>query len=407
MEMNTNNDNSAPEKELPCATNDFRKILFDFTNDLNLVFPEYNFLWDKWIVKDLNEEELNHVFQYCMVFYPEKFFDILNKNDQIFNVENTETNVYFLPNVNFKILYNHTDITDTTKDNIWKYLQLILFSTVNSIQDSSYFGECLKSFDDIDTEDLRSKIDDTMKSLADMFEDMDNTMCNNNDETEEEVGDDADAGADAGVGGDADAGFGKKNAEQMFQHLNSLLNGKLGSLAKELAQDVSQEFNEEMLRGTGDMETDTKGMLKNMLSNPKKMVDLVKKVGGKLEDKIKCGDLSQEELMKEATDIMGKMKDMPGMENIQQMVKQLGKNMGSGGGVKLDTNRLNRMSQQEKTKERMRSKLNARKNNETAATMSTAGDVYHATEHDLDALAAEIDNITSGGGGKKKKSKKK
>ena len=52
-----------------------------------------------------------------------KFFDILYQNQTIFE-DNNENNVYFLPGVNFKTLWNE-NISDKTRETIWKYLQLI------------------------------------------------------------------------------------------------------------------------------------------------------------------------------------------------------------------------------------------------------------------------------------------
>ena len=51
---------------------------------------------------------------------------------------------------------------------------------------------------------------------------------------------------------------------------------------------------------------------------------LVKNVGSKLDSKIKSGDIKEGELMEEATDLMKKMKGMPGMDNIQGMLNKMG-----------------------------------------------------------------------------------
>jgi len=51
------------------------------------------------------------------------------------------------------------------------------------------------------------------------------------------------------------------------------------------------------------------------------LMGLVKNVGSKLDSKMKSGNLSESELLSEATDIMGKMNSMPGMKNIQDLFK--------------------------------------------------------------------------------------
>jgi len=45
-----------------------------------------------------------------------------------------------------------------------------------------------------------------------------------------------------------------------------------------------------------------------------------------LENKIKSGDIKENELFSEATEIMKNMKNMPGMDNIQDMLKNMGIN---------------------------------------------------------------------------------
>ena len=52
-------------------------------------------------------------------------------------------------------------------------------------------------------------------------------------------------------------------------------------------------------------------------------MNLVKHVGGKLDSKMKSGDLNEDELMSEAKDLMSKMKDNPILGNI---FNTLGKN---------------------------------------------------------------------------------
>ena len=48
-----------------------------------------------------------------------------------------------------------------------------------------------------------------------------------------------------------------------------------------------------------------------------------KKVGSKLDAKLKSGEIKSE-VMEEASEIMKKMKSMPGMKNMEQMFKNFG-----------------------------------------------------------------------------------
>ena len=93
----------------------------------------------------------------------------------------------------------------------------------------------------------------------------------------------------------------------------------------------------------------------------------MKKVSTKLEDKMKSGNISKEELMKEAGDIMKKMKDMGGnSKEMKEMFQNMAKSMGGMGGMntknmRVDTNAIDRMMKMQSTKERLRAKVEKRK----------------------------------------------
>ena len=88
---------------------------------------------------------------------------------------------------------------------------------------------------------------------------------------------------------------------------------------------------------------------------------LVKTVGDKLDTRIKSGEIKESELIAEASELMNKMKDMPGMGNIQSMLNKMG--MGNLGGGKVNTaameSQLNKRMKTAQMKERMRAKAEA------------------------------------------------
>jgi len=85
------------------------------------------------------------------------------------------------------------------------------------------------------------------------------------------------------------------------------------------------------------------------------LMNLVKNVGGKLDSKIKSGEIKESEIMQEASDLLNKMKDMPGMGDIQSMMKKMGVNMGKGQRVNMGAmqDKLNQNMRIAKMKERM------------------------------------------------------
>jgi len=104
-----------------------------------------------------------------------------------------------------------------------------------------------------------------------------------------------------------------------------------------------------------------KDVFSKLMKNPSKLMGLVKTVGDKLDSKLKSGELKESEMIQEATEIMNKMKNMPGMGNIQSMLSKM--SMGGLGGGKVNTNameaQLNQRFKMAKTKERIRAKAEA------------------------------------------------
>jgi hypothetical protein len=148
------------------------------------------------------------------------------------------------------------------------------------------------------------------------------------------------------------------DADDLHNHIKSLFDGKIGKLAKELAEEMSGEVMD--MFEDGSEATNTSDVLKKMMRNPKKIMDLVKKIGTKLDDKMKSGSISQEELMKEAGEMMSKMKGMGNGKEFQDMMKNMMKGMGGGKGT-FDMNKMNSMMEQNAAKERMRAKMEQRK----------------------------------------------
>jgi hypothetical protein len=359
MDFIPSTDNPKPAIGVEMPSN-FISIILDFVNDLTTTFPEYSYLWDKWISKDTTVQEYENLFLYCMKVYPERFFDILYQNDEIFDNLNT-TSTQFLPNVEFKMLFSCENITQSIKQTIWKYLQLILMTIMSSVKDKNDFGEAATMFDGIDENELQGKLNDTIESLGNFFKTMENQQQEAQYEGEQDnEGKNSFSESFKNMFSNSD-GKDIPNANVINDHLKDIFNGKIGSLAKELADDLSGDIMG-MLGGEEANIKDTGDIFKKLMKNPKKIIDLLKNVSGKLTDKMKSGNISQEDLMKEAGELMGKMKGMGGGSEFGDIIKNLMKNMGGlGGKGKVDTNALTRMSSQQSMRERMKAKLEMKK----------------------------------------------
>jgi len=326
--------------EIKLIPEEFYKVIIDFVNDLKITFPEYNNFINKWwIIEDIEsntikESSIKTIFEFCQKKFPPRFFDILYQNEEIF-LQEAIVDTEFLPNIHFKNLWQ-CDITKNTKDTIWKYLQLIMFSIISTLHNKDAFGDTAKMFEAINETEFKTKLEETLAQMQGIFDFSNNSTQNSDNNTSENLG----------------PGFEMPDANQLHEHITGMLGGKLGQLAREIAEETAENLNIEFNDAT-----DMKDIFQKLIKNPTKLMGLVKTVGDKLDSKIKSGDLKESELMSEATDMMNKMKNMPGMENIQSM---LGK-MGLGGlGGKVNTGameaNLNQKMKMAKTKERIRAK---------------------------------------------------
>ena len=354
-------ENSIPEE--------FVKVIRDFVGDLKTTFPEYIPFIDKWLKTKEHfnyiddEEERNNtyekseklsvkiIFDFCKKKLPPRFFDILYQNEDMFK-EESDLDTEFLPNIHFKNLWQ-CDISQKTRETIWKYLQLILFSIVGTLDNKDAFGDTAKLFEAINEDEFKTKLQETLAQMQGLFD------------------------LSGNFGENLGEGFNQSdlpNAEQINEHITGMLDGKLGQMAREIAEETAANLNMDF-----DGATDMKDVFSKLMKNPTKLMGLVNTVGNKLDSKIKSGDLKESEMIQEATELMNKMKNMPGMGNIQSMLSKMGMSgmsgMGGMGGAKVNTSgmeaQLNQRLKMAKTKERIRAKAEANAAAKAAAQLQS------------------------------------
>ena len=311
---------------------DFKKIIVDMTKDILVSFPEqkdnmnenlHNLVFENDLEK--LDYSLKYVFTFCKTVYPKRFFDILYQTVDIFNED-----VEFLPGINFKLLWRE-NITDKTRETIWKYLQLVLFNIVSSISDGNTFGDTAKMFETIDQDEFKSKLEETISQMQTLFSE------NKKDSNDNGNGNDNGNNGDENVSSESGKTTGINledlpNPSDIQDHVNSMMNGNLGKLAREIAEETASELNIDMENASS-----INDVFKNLMSNPSKLMGLVKNVGSKLDTKMKSGDVKESDLLAEASEMMKKMKDMPGMGDIQNMMSKMGMNPQGKGPGKVNT----------------------------------------------------------------------
>jgi hypothetical protein len=351
----------------------FRVLVSDFTRDLSVTFPEYSHMWDKWGNEDTTDEQLETLFIFCSKVYPARFFDILYQNEEIF-VEGSDQDVYFFPNMSFRLIFNSEGLSENSKKIIWKYLQLMLFTIVGSIDDKNEFGDTANLFAGIDENELQTKLNETMKNLTGFFENIPTPDSSTNEDEKQESNEGEKQESNEGEkqesneGGDPFANMfknmpnikGMPDISNLQDTLKTLFDGKIGALAKEMAEDIADDFKD-VLGNDIDKVTNPQDVIKQLMKNPAKISKLIKTVSSKLDTKMKDGSISKDEIMKEAGDMMSQMKQMGGMDNMKEMFETMSKSMGLGKSAKFDKNKMNQMLKREENRNKMKGRAEQRK----------------------------------------------
>lgn len=349
---------------------EFSKIIKDLLNDLINTFPDKT---ENIILKDENMIKLMKyefskensdseykkdfitsatvLYNFCKDVYPLRFFDILYQNEEIFTNENE---LFLLPNINFSELYFDTT-SNQTKETLWKYLQLILFTIITNIQDKESFGNNEKLFEAINSDEFKNKLHETVKSMENLFSHNEYVDLSNNSSFENIF---------SSMNIDPSNINNLPDSDTIHDHINNLINGKLGNLAKELAEETTKDLDIDIenLDNVNDV-------FKNLFKNPSKLMGIVNKISGKLDEKMKDGSLKESEILEEASEIFKNMQNMPGVGNFKDIFKSMNLDQFMPKGGKFNNNAFQNMMDQNikmsKTKERMRKKAEQNKEKET------------------------------------------
>ena len=297
-------------ENIPC---DFFKIVTDFANDICRVFTEYNSIVSKYILSDKEKTDVNKLKLYNFVgkvILQNKDF-ILSKNEELFlNTDENVLNTEFLPRIVFSHIWGG-DISEITKTTIWKYLTL-LYVTISKQQHGDK--------EDIDLDEILSGIMDEHEPIQLPEEEEEKTQIHQQPQI-------------PGIG-------------ELPEQLQSMMGGSLGKLAMELAQETTMDGVEN--KGTMDL------------------FSMMGKIGNKIENKLKSGELSESSLLEES---MGLINSMGGVGNIQSMM-----NMFKGGSTKgFDLSALQKMTETQPEQPKGRNGKNSQKTTDKKARQKLRG----------------------------------
>jgi len=300
-------------------------LVRNFVTDLVPTFPELAETLRP--IPELTEEQFITV---TAPHYAKSFFYLLQKNEAVFAEANKPLG--FLPGVDFRKIWEIArELSEGTREALWRHLQLVMFNLIPKISDKSQFGDSASLFEAITPEQLQEELE---AAFADL------------DTGEETTPEEAEAAA-----------------SQFTEHISGLMGGNLGRLATEIAEEVGGEL--------GLTRNATQKEVMQLLKDPMRMIKLVKKIGAKLQEKIASGEVKESELLEEAAEVVGKLKEVPGAERLRQM---FGGAAGSKASQAATKAALNQRIGKAKTRERLQAKLAAKRAEMAAAVAAADGD---------------------------------
>ena len=299
------------------------KLFKSFIDDIINVFPEYKGRLLSYYKEVVETKKNDHP----------KIIEFLKNMDeiseQVINKDVTlfEEDPIILQNVSFKLIWN-SDISDQTRNSIWKYLQTFCIVNIQSESTTEKINDVIKLIDSNekvkDKETVRN-----MKKLKKLNEEFDikeiKKIISENPES-----------IDQGV----------NQMDTMFENTN------IGKIAKEITQDLDIESIvsngggiEDLLTGGG-------------------MANIMKTITSKMSDKE--GQMDTDQLMKEATEICGSMEGNPLFSSLLGMQGDMFKNMSQEApSPQPDTKQINLNNSSHNprtTKERLQKKLKEKQN---------------------------------------------
>ena len=308
-----------------------------FVNDIITTFPEFKELVKEYYgefltVGDSNDDK--HVKRFMRKIKDYKT-QIGKKDESIF-----EESLFLIKNVDFKTIWSSDELSTSNKETIWEYIQTLFVLGETIISDSDKIKKKVENFKNLRNTKTGEEIENNTEETDEMAE-----MIKKLSEQQQNATENSESGSGLGGGLNEDM----------------LKNGMIGKLAQEL----SEEINIDNLNLNMDDSENVDDIFSNLISgdNPMKFMNLLQKVGSKIQDKVSSGGLDQEKLVEEATSMMGALTGgNPLLDNLMKMGGGLG-----GGGTPPRTQQeataqASNPHTGNSTRDRLRRKLEAKKN---------------------------------------------
>lgn len=327
----------------------FNQYFFDLLSTVkNLDFKIKTVLKKHYKIKDMLTRE--HIDEFCKQFFNDTATMLYQDNPE------TDVNLCIFKHVGLGMLSQSGIDPHILKSFV--YLLCIMahiYKTTDPEDEASIdtlYEHIMKLIEKIEAEnndsykeDLNLVLDDDVRSLLQSYCDVKQAAAaasNNNTSTPTAPAPAATAAAEPSS---SDASF-------TDSIMDSIKNTKMGSLAKEITSEIDLSC-----LGSAGADADGNFDLNNLTSNSGVMTNIISQVGSKIQEKMKSGEINQEELVSEAFSMLNMLGGSSGMMN-NPLCKHLMKMAGGagGGGVKINEPKVRSMA----TRERLRKKLESK-----------------------------------------------
>ena len=301
-------------------------IFNNFIRDLSKTYPE---------IKSC----LYRNYEYCLVDgekklsecpHLETFLEIINEHEKFItdkNLEFFDLEIELLEEISFKKLWEK-NITNKTRESIWKYLQTFQIININLKSNE----ELRQALSQIGTDTIMEVDKSTAKDLKKLKK------------LSEKVKD--------------------KNINQGEGELDEMLGGLLDSGIGDIAKEVAKNMNIDEMFGNINENSNPMEIMSQMM-NPEKMNSIFQNINSVMEQKVEKGELTQDSLKNEAEGMMGKMKENPMFKNMMGGLDESMNNSSSNSSTDSSSNSSNNSEEltKEQKKEKLRQKIKEKQKN--------------------------------------------
>jgi len=368
----------------------FNDNLQQFTKTIKINYPDQSNRIDQYYdYSNPGDKYLNEFITNCSTIGD----DISSKNEIIFSKDRT-----ILHNIDFYSIWNDEKLTDVQKENIWKYLHTLYIFAYEHIKNVD-FKTVVKELKQMGSDE---NIDEHTRTFMNIVD----TLTHKYKECPESQIEDLDD---------------SPTSDTFNIPTPDLFGGVIGNLAKEIAEEIDPEkinledpgeLLKSLLSGNFDENNDDSGVM-----------NLIKDITGKIQNKISSGNLNETDLFAEAQNVMksfgggggGKANPMdmfnnmmqsgmmagmdPGNQNMAEqatnLFQQASDTVDNNSNTPSFTNMTENQAQLKSTRDRLRKKLEEKKRilkeKESASLNPSIPTVEE--EIDLDALADEIEGL--------------